>query len=115
MGAGFTHQMQNELFYLSSFGHSYVTSILCGIFLFFSTEDKMPCGSPSSFLNVVLHQQDRVQFSHGDEVTYGCKQGSGNASRMRTKCLNGEWKPSPLCNGNLLSYFRNISVMSLTL
>ncbi|XP_021259831.1 complement factor H isoform X3 [Numida meleagris] len=61
-------------------------------------EDKMPCESPSSILNVVLHRQDQTQFSHGDEVTYGCRQGSGNASRMRTKCLNGEWKPLPLCN-----------------
>uniref|UniRef100_A0A803YLP9 Complement factor H n=1 Tax=Meleagris gallopavo TaxID=9103 RepID=A0A803YLP9_MELGA len=61
-------------------------------------EDKMPCGSPSSIPNIVLQQQYRVQFSHGEEVTYRCKQGSGNASRMRTKCLNGEWKPSPLCN-----------------
>lgn len=61
-------------------------------------ENKMPCGSPSSVLNVVLLQQDRAQFSHGDEVTYRCSQGSENATRMRTKCLNGEWKPSPLCN-----------------
>lgn len=110
MGVGFSHQMQIELFYLSSFGYLYVTSIL-----FFSTENKMPCGSPSSVLNVVLLQQDRAQFSHGDEVTYRCSQGSENATRMRTKCLNGEWKPSPLCNGNLLPYFRNMSVMSLTL
>ncbi|OXB84184.1 UNVERIFIED_CONTAM: hypothetical protein H355_007067 [Colinus virginianus] len=61
-------------------------------------EDKMPCASPSTILNVFLHQQDQPQFSHGDEVTYGCRQGSGSASRMRTVCLNGEWKPLPFCN-----------------
>ncbi|NXC38026.1 CFAH factor, partial [Penelope pileata] len=61
-------------------------------------EDRTPCGSPSSIFNVVLHQQDQTQFSHGHEVTYECKQGSGNTSRRKTKCFNGEWKPSPLCD-----------------
>uniref|UniRef100_A0A663EIV5 Complement factor H n=1 Tax=Aquila chrysaetos chrysaetos TaxID=223781 RepID=A0A663EIV5_AQUCH len=60
-------------------------------------EDKMPCGSPSSIPNVVLHQEDQTQFSHGDEVICGCKQGSGNSEEMKIKCLNGEWKPLPLC------------------
>ncbi|XP_009571686.1 PREDICTED: complement factor H-like, partial [Fulmarus glacialis] len=60
-------------------------------------EDKMPCGSPSSIPNVVLHQEDQTQFSHGDEVIYRCKQGSGNSKEMKTKCLNGEWKTLPLC------------------
>ncbi|KFQ21438.1 Complement factor H, partial [Merops nubicus] len=60
-------------------------------------EDKMPCGSPSSIPNVVLHQQDQTQFSHGDEVVYGCEQRSRNSKEMKTKCLNGEWKPLPLC------------------
>ncbi|XP_030349827.1 complement factor H isoform X1 [Strigops habroptila] len=60
-------------------------------------EDKMPCGSPSSITNVVLHQEDQPQFSHGDEVMCGCKEGSGNSKEMKIKCLNGEWKPLPLC------------------
>ncbi|NXF51435.1 CFAH factor, partial [Oceanites oceanicus] len=60
-------------------------------------EDKMPCGSPSSIPNVVLHQEDQTQFSHGVEVICGCKQGSGNSKEMKTRCLNGEWKPLPLC------------------
>ncbi|XP_068262726.1 complement factor H-like [Nyctibius grandis] len=60
-------------------------------------EDKIPCGSPSSIPNVVLHQEDQTQFSHGDVVICGCKQGSGNPKEMKIKCLNGEWKPLPLC------------------
>ncbi|NWY51518.1 CFAH factor, partial [Chionis minor] len=60
-------------------------------------EDKMPCGSPSSIPNVVLHQEDQTQFSHGDEVICGCKQVSGSSTKMKIKCLNGEWKPLPLC------------------
>ncbi|XP_027642316.1 complement factor H [Falco peregrinus] len=60
-------------------------------------EDKAPCGSPSSIPNVVLHQEDQTQFSHGDEVICGCKQGSGNSRQMKIKCLHGEWKPLPLC------------------
>ncbi|KAM7106225.1 complement factor H isoform 3-T3 [Ciconia maguari] len=60
-------------------------------------EDKMPCGSPSSIPNIVLHQEDQTQFSHGDEFICGCKQGSGNSKEMKIKCLNGEWKPLPLC------------------
>ncbi|NXE07892.1 CFAH factor, partial [Lophotis ruficrista] len=60
-------------------------------------EDKMPCGSPSSIPNVVLHQEDQTQFSHGVEVICGCKQGSGNSKKMKIRCLNGEWKPLPLC------------------
>ncbi|XP_010174745.1 complement factor H, partial [Antrostomus carolinensis] len=60
-------------------------------------EDKMPCGSPSSIPNVVLRQEDHAQFSHGDEVICGCKRGSGNSKEMKIKCLNGEWKPLPLC------------------
>ncbi|KAM6262910.1 complement factor H-like isoform 2-T2 [Spheniscus humboldti] len=60
-------------------------------------EDKMPCGSPSSIPNVILHQEDQMQFSHGDEVICGCKQGSGSSEGMKIKCLNGEWKPLPLC------------------
>ncbi|NXC73196.1 CFAH factor, partial [Anhinga anhinga] len=60
-------------------------------------EDKMPCGSPSSIPNVVLHQEDQTQFSHGDEVICGCKQSSGNSKKMKITCLNGEWKPLPLC------------------
>ncbi|XP_009324461.1 PREDICTED: complement factor H, partial [Pygoscelis adeliae] len=60
-------------------------------------KDKMPCGSPSSIPNVILHQEDQMQFSHGDEVICGCKQGSGNSEEMKIKCLNGEWKPLPLC------------------
>ncbi|XP_065531391.1 complement factor H isoform X1 [Lathamus discolor] len=60
-------------------------------------EDKMPCGSPSSIPNVVLHQEDQPQFSHGDEVMCGCKEGTGNSEEMKIKCLNGEWKPLPLC------------------
>ncbi|NXJ64234.1 CFAH factor, partial [Rostratula benghalensis] len=60
-------------------------------------EDKMPCGSPSSIPNVVFHQKDPTQFSHGVEVFYRCKQASGNSEKMKIKCLNGEWKPLPLC------------------
>ncbi|XP_075567324.1 complement factor H [Pelecanus crispus] len=60
-------------------------------------EDKMPCGSPSSIPNVVLHQKDQTQFLHGEEVICGCKPGSVNAKKMKIKCLNGEWKPFPLC------------------
>ncbi|XP_010176963.1 PREDICTED: complement factor H, partial [Mesitornis unicolor] len=60
-------------------------------------EDKMSCGSPSAIPNVVLHQEDQTQFSHGDEVICGCKRGSGNFKEMKIKCLNGEWKPLPLC------------------
>ncbi|XP_069718605.1 complement factor H isoform X4 [Phaenicophaeus curvirostris] len=60
-------------------------------------EDKMPCGSPSSIPNVVLHQEDQTEFLHGDEVLCGCKQDSGNSRKMKIKCLNGEWKPLPLC------------------
>ncbi|NXX94416.1 CFAH factor, partial [Centropus bengalensis] len=60
-------------------------------------EDKMPCGSPSSIPNVVLHQQDQAEFSHGDEVACGCKQDSSSSRQMKIKCLNGEWKPLPLC------------------
>ncbi|NWR63193.1 CFAH factor, partial [Bucorvus abyssinicus] len=60
-------------------------------------ESKMPCGSPSSVPNVVLHQQDQTQFLHGVEVIYGCKQRSGNAKARKIKCLNGEWKPFPVC------------------
>ncbi|NWR28295.1 CFAH factor, partial [Tachuris rubrigastra] len=60
-------------------------------------EDKMPCGSPSSIPNVVVHPADQTQFSHGDEVICGCKPGSGNSEKMKIKCLNGEWKPLPLC------------------
>ena len=61
----------------------------------------MPCGSPSSIPNVVLHQEDQTQFLHGDEVICGCKPGSGNSKEMKVRCLNGEWKPLPLCAGNL--------------
>ncbi|KAK2541560.1 Cfh [Columba livia] len=60
-------------------------------------EDKTPCGSPSSIPNVVLQQEDQTQFSHGDEVICGCKQGSGQSKAMRIKCHSGEWKPLPLC------------------
>ncbi|NXT71221.1 CFAH factor, partial [Chaetops frenatus] len=60
-------------------------------------EDKMPCESPSSIPNVVLHQADQTQYSHGDEVTCGCKPGSDNTEEMKIKCLNGEWKPLPIC------------------
>ncbi|NXP34715.1 CFAH factor, partial [Leiothrix lutea] len=60
-------------------------------------EDKMPCGSPSSIPNVVLHQAEQSQYSHGDEVTCGCKPGSDNTEEMKIKCLNGEWKPLPVC------------------
>ncbi|XP_071607155.1 complement factor H isoform X1 [Heliangelus exortis] len=60
-------------------------------------EDKMPCGSPSSIPNVVVYQEDQAQFSHGDEVTYGCNPGSGNSKEIKTKCLSGEWEPLPLC------------------
>ncbi|XP_014106249.1 PREDICTED: complement factor H [Pseudopodoces humilis] len=61
------------------------------------TEDKMPCESPSSIPNVVLHQADQTEYSHGDEVTCGCKPGSDNTEEMKIKCLNGEWKPLPVC------------------
>ncbi|XP_018767612.3 complement factor H [Serinus canaria] len=60
-------------------------------------EDKMPCDSPSSIPNVVLHQADQAQYSHGDEVTCGCKPGSDNTEKKKIKCLNGEWKPLPVC------------------
>ncbi|NXU39020.1 CFAH factor, partial [Drymodes brunneopygia] len=60
-------------------------------------EDKMPCKSPSSIPNVVLHQEDQTQYSHGDEVTCGCKPGSDNTEEMKIKCLNGEWRPLPIC------------------
>ncbi|XP_061859323.1 complement factor H isoform X2 [Colius striatus] len=60
-------------------------------------EDRMPCGSPSSIPNVALLQEDQTQFLHGDEVVCGCKQRSGNSKEMKIKCLNGEWKPFPLC------------------
>ncbi|NWT66601.1 CFAH factor, partial [Prunella himalayana] len=60
-------------------------------------EDKMPCDSPSSIPNVVLHQADQAQYSHGDEVTCGCKPGSDNTKEMKIKCLHGEWKPLPVC------------------
>ncbi|NXN27810.1 CFAH factor, partial [Nycticryphes semicollaris] len=60
-------------------------------------EDKMPCGSPSSIPNVVLRQKDQTQFSHGVKVICGCKQASGNSEEMNITCLNGEWKPFPLC------------------
>ncbi|NXB18826.1 CFAH factor, partial [Rhagologus leucostigma] len=60
-------------------------------------EDKTPCESPSSIPNVVLHQEDQTQYSHGDEVTCGCKPGSDNTEEMKIKCLNGEWKPLPIC------------------
>ncbi|NXK98551.1 CFAH factor, partial [Formicarius rufipectus] len=60
-------------------------------------EDRMPCGSPSSIPNVVLYQTDQTQFSHGDEVICRCKPGSGNSKQMKIKCLNGEWKPLPIC------------------
>ncbi|NXK25271.1 CFAH factor, partial [Arenaria interpres] len=61
------------------------------------TEDKMPCGSPSSIPNVVLRQENQTQFLHGVEVICGCKQASGSSKEMKIKCLNGEWKPLPLC------------------
>ncbi|NWS19570.1 CFAH factor, partial [Pachyramphus minor] len=60
-------------------------------------EDKMPCGSPSSIPNVALYQADQAQFSHGDEVLCGCKPRSHHFEKMKIKCLNGEWKPLPLC------------------
>ncbi|NWV87475.1 CFAH factor, partial [Machaerirhynchus nigripectus] len=60
-------------------------------------EDKRPCESPSSIPNVVLHQADQIEFSHGDEVTCGCKPGSDNTEEMKIKCLHGEWKPLPIC------------------
>ncbi|NXE32792.1 CFAH factor, partial [Ptilorrhoa leucosticta] len=60
-------------------------------------EDKMPCESPSSIPNVVLHQADQTQYSHGDEVTCGCKPGSDNTKEMKIRCLNGQWKPLPIC------------------
>ncbi|XP_066048372.1 complement factor H-related protein 5-like [Chamaea fasciata] len=60
-------------------------------------EDKMPCEPPSAIPNVVLHQAEQSQYSHGDEVTCGCKPGSGNTEEMKIKCLNGEWKPLPVC------------------
>ncbi|NXK36874.1 CFAH factor, partial [Piprites chloris] len=58
-------------------------------------EDKTPCGSPSSIPNVALYQADQTQFSHGAEVICGCK--DNNSKEMKIKCLNGEWKPLPLC------------------
>ncbi|NXI30986.1 CFAH factor, partial [Sterrhoptilus dennistouni] len=61
------------------------------------TEDRMPCESPSSIPNVVLHQAEQSQYSHGDEVTCGCKPGSDNTEEMKIKCLHGEWKPLPVC------------------
>lgn len=73
----------------------------CGILLLFSTEDRMPCESPSSIPNVVLHQAEQSQYSHGVEVTCGCKPGSDNTEEMKIKCLHGEWKPLPVCAGNL--------------
>lgn len=73
----------------------------CGIPLLFSTEDKIPCESPSSIPNVVLLQAEQRQYSHGDEVTCGCTPGSDNTEEMKIKCLNGEWKPLPVCAGNL--------------
>ncbi|NWT89093.1 CFAH factor, partial [Lanius ludovicianus] len=60
-------------------------------------EDKMPCESPSSIPNVVLRQTNQTQYSHGEEVTCGCKPGSDNTEEMKIKCLNGEWKPFPIC------------------
>ncbi|NXP08630.1 CFAH factor, partial [Thinocorus orbignyianus] len=60
-------------------------------------EDKMPCGSPSSIPNVVLRQEDQTWFSHGVEVICVCEQASDNTKEMKIKCLNGEWKPFPLC------------------
>ncbi|NXG09896.1 CFAH factor, partial [Sakesphorus luctuosus] len=60
-------------------------------------EDKMPCGSPSSIPNVALHQADQTQFLHGDEVICECTPGSGNSKQMKIRCLNGEWKPFPIC------------------
>ncbi|NXU16031.1 CFAH factor, partial [Pardalotus punctatus] len=60
-------------------------------------EDRMSCGSPSSIPNVVLHQAEQPQYSHGDEVICGCKPGSDNTEEMKIKCLNGEWKPLPIC------------------
>ncbi|NWV13177.1 CFAH factor, partial [Ptilonorhynchus violaceus] len=60
-------------------------------------EDKMPCESPSSIPNVVLLQADQTQYSHGDEVMCECKPGSDNSEEMKIKCLNGEWKPLPIC------------------
>ncbi|NWH60294.1 CFAH factor, partial [Geococcyx californianus] len=60
-------------------------------------EDKMPCGSPSSIPNVVLYQEDQTEFLHGDEVVCGCKQDSDNSRKFKITCLNGEWKPLPLC------------------
>lgn len=75
----------------------------------------MPCGSLSSIPNIVLHQEDQTQFSHGDEVICGCKQGSGNSKEMKIKCLNGEWKPLPVCAGNLFAqHFHDISDVSVT-
>ncbi|NXN86104.1 CFAH factor, partial [Bombycilla garrulus] len=59
--------------------------------------DKMPCESPLSIPNVVLRKADRTQYSHGDEVTCGCKPGSDNIKEMKIKCLNGEWKPLLVC------------------
>ncbi|NXO70906.1 CFAH factor, partial [Phainopepla nitens] len=59
--------------------------------------DKMPCESPLSIPNVVLRQADQTQYSHGDEVTCGCKPGSDNTKEMKIKCLNGEWKPLLVC------------------
>ncbi|NWX85764.1 CFAH factor, partial [Nothoprocta pentlandii] len=58
-------------------------------------EDKMPCGSPPSGLNV--YRQKQAQFSHGDEVTYKCK--GRREIYGKLKCLNGEWKPLTSCGG----------------
>ncbi|XP_067996989.1 complement factor H isoform X1 [Melanerpes formicivorus] len=60
-------------------------------------EDKTPCRSPSSLPNVVLYQQDQPQFSHGDEVICGCKKHFRSSKGKKIRCLNGEWKPFPLC------------------
>ncbi|XP_014741355.1 PREDICTED: complement factor H [Sturnus vulgaris] len=60
-------------------------------------EDRTPCESPSSIPNIVLYEADQSQYSHGDEVTCGCKPGSDNTEEMKIKCLNGEWKPLPVC------------------
>ncbi|NXC09110.1 CFAH factor, partial [Orthonyx spaldingii] len=60
-------------------------------------EDRTPCESPSSIPNVLLRQADQTQYSHGDEVICRCKPGSDNTEEMKIKCLNGEWKPLPIC------------------
>ncbi|XP_062437282.1 complement factor H isoform X2 [Rhea pennata] len=64
-------------------------------------EGNRTCVSPSYIPNVVLHQQNQTQFSHGDEIHYGCKRGSTVRARKKIKCLNGEWKPLPYCGGDL--------------